>query len=400
MTNTSTQTHPSDIHSEPSNKDKKFEHIKTTHEHLMTLQKALDEALDAFAKEKSLFSKLATYWSKTPLWIRIGAGFALIVPLLVISLFTQLAVLLTISFFVSFIYIASSILLSNHHQQSSVHIEKFKEIVKNLTILQVSLIELINELHEQLKQEINQLASENITLTDNVSQLNQEIINLSSSIEQLMQIKQQLKKTVTGLEETAEQLKSATGEQSELFVTTNAQLEMVRKEYENNQTQLSEHIRQIEHLKSKMEADRLKAQNTIQALNKTVSTLSSMLTLNGEQRILFNKKLTEFLANKEQQFDQIAEALSQTTTKLATTTEHIKGSSHVFVDLIQIQSQLINQLEEMVIFPEEPVKDEPSIPGLSTKALKTLGVFAENPPTSSAQDFDEKLAPKTQINVL
>lgn len=375
MTNTTQPTTSSSVPPKPT-----IEQIKTTHERLIALQQALDDALDAFARDHSLLTKMATYWGKKPLWLRVSVGAAIIVPLLLISIMMQLAVLLTISLFVSLIYIAGDLLLTSHDKQASVNTQKFKNIVKNLNTLQTSLIELTNELNEQLKQEIDKITTENTQLTDNVSRLDKERIALSLTIEQLKITEQQLKKLVCELETTAQELKSSMGIQSDLFVKTQTQLELVRKEYEQNQIQLSEQIQKIAALKQEMETDRAKAQNTIQILNKSVGTLTGVLTLSAEQRILFDKKLTEFIENNEQRFENLAKALSQSTTKIADTTERYTDSTNDFRDLLIEQKQLFNRLESIVVqFDEIETSTETTLKE-SVKAPIRFGLFAEKTP--------------------
>lgn len=210
-------------------KASKEEQIKATQERLIELQQLLDEALDAFARDHSQLTQMATYWGNQPLWWRVGLGVTVIVPLLLISILMQFTVLLTISLFISAIYVVGDNLLTSHHHHALLNTEQFKSIVKTLNTLQTSLIELTAELHEQLKQEIEKINTENTRLTDNVSRIEEERFTLSLTIERLKITGEQQHKLVHDLETQAEQLRTAFEAQSELHEQTLAQLESTQR---------------------------------------------------------------------------------------------------------------------------------------------------------------------------
>ncbi|WP_058532939.1 hypothetical protein [Legionella saoudiensis] len=370
MTNTTPQT-PSAINPQTS----KAEQIKT-HERLIELQQALDEALDAFSRDHSQLTQMATYWGKQPLWWRISLGVTIIVPLILFSMVMQLAVLLTISLFISAIYIIGNHLLVSHHQHALLNIQKFKNIVISLNSLQSSMIELTHELHEQLKQELEQVGAENMKLTDNVSRLTEELLTLSLTLEQLKITEAQQKKLVHHLETNVEQLMTASEAQSNVYEQTHTQLETVRKEYEQTQTLLLGHIERIGTLESQMESERMRTQNTIQILKNTLGKFTGMMLLSEEQRMVFEKKMTDFIENNHLRFKNLVEVLSQTTTQISETTERYTEATTEFHQLLNQQKQLFNQLEsvvERIDEPETPIP--PVIP--CTPSQTRFGLFSE-----------------------
>lgn len=377
-------------------KASKEEQIKATHERLIELQQLLDQALDAFARDHSQLTQMATYWGNQPLWWRIGLGVTIIVPLLLISILMQFAVLLTISLFISTIYVVGDNLLTSHHHHALLNTEKFKSIVKNLNTLQTSLIELTVELQEQLKQEIEKINNENTKLTDNVSRLGEERMTLSLTIDRLKITVEQQRKLVHDLETQAEQLKAVFKVQSDLYVQTQIQLETVRKEYEKTQAQLTEHMQRIDQVGSDMESERAKHQNTIQILKKTLSNFTSMLTLSEEQRGVFEKKMTDFIENNQQRFENLNEVLSQSTTHISETTERYTEATNAFHHLLNQQKQLFSKLETAV--EQFDALETPTPPTVqSTEAPIRFGLFAEKTPVAPVLQEEPAHDPEIKV---
>ena len=374
----------------------KAEQIKTTNKSLKELQQLLDDALDAFARDHSQLTQMATYWGNQPLWWRIGLGVTIIVPSLLISILMQFAVLLTISLFVSAIYIVGDNLLTSHHQQASLNTQKFKDIVKDLNTLQTSIIELTHELHEQLKQEIEKIHTENTKLSENVSRLEEERTTLSLTINRLKTTEEQQLKLVHDLETQAAQLIAASALHSDLYEQINAQLESVRKEYEHTKIQLTEQIMRIGQVESEMGAERVKHQTTIQILKKTLSNFTGMMTLSEEQRAVFEKKITDFIENNQQRFESLNAVLTQTTTHISATTERYTEATNEFHNLLNQQRQLFNKLDSVVERFDEP--ETPPRPTLQHTASQTgLGLFSEKAPIVSVSN--EGLAQVPEIKV-
>lgn len=374
-----------DTHALTTTQEQKLQVLNSNHKRLMELQKSLDEALDAFGRDVSTITQMATYWGQKPIWQRAGIGIAVIVPLLALSIILQFAVLFTISFFVSTIFITGDVLLTSHHEVLSRNIQKFKDIVNSLNSLQVSLIELTEELHEQFRQEIETLSGENLNLTNHVALLNHECLTLASTIEQLRANEHRLTHSVTTLESSVEQLKHAADTQSELYEQTCAQLEDLRSEYEHNKNQLAEHIQRVAQIQEELEADRTKAQKTIQILTKSVSSLSKVLTLGEEQRAVFEKNLTSYLDDNSRKFEQFLDVLSHTSTQTVTTTERLTDSTNDFRNLLNEQKRLFDKIETLV---EQHSESEPSMPMPTTKqdtlpAQTPFGLFSEKPPVAS-----------------
>ncbi|CAM4487251.1 MAG: hypothetical protein LEGION0403_FIIPPAGN_00374 [Legionella sp.] len=389
-----------DTNSPSAAQEQKLQVINSNHKRLMELQKSLDEALDAFGRDASTLTQIATYWGQKPIWQRVGIGITVIVPLLALSIILQFAVLFTITFFVSTMFIGGDVLLTSHHQLLSRNTQKFKDIVSSLNSLQVSLIELTEELHEQFKQEVEALSNENLNLTDNVALLNQECLTLSSIIEQLRINEHRLKNLVITLESSVEQLKQSAEIQSDLYEQTFAQLETVRHEYEQNKIQLAEHIQKVTQVQAEVEADRTKTQKTIQILTKSVSSLSKVLTLGEEQRAAFEKNLTSYLDDNSQKFERVLEVLSQTSTQTAATTERFTDSTNDFRSLLNEQKRLFDKIETLV---EQHNEAETSMLTPTAKldifpAQTPFGLFSEKSPALNPSQGEHRTAPEIAVH--
>ncbi|MFJ1269970.1 hypothetical protein ACD661_15535 [Legionella lytica] len=265
----------------------------------------------------------------------------------------------------------------------------------SLNGLQVSLIELTEELHEQFRQEIETLSDENINLTNHVALLNQECSTLSTTIEQLRTNEHRLKNLVTTLESSVEQLKKSSDTQSELYEQACVQLEAIRSEYEHNKIQLAEYMQKVTQVHEEVEEDRIKTQKTIHILTKSVSSLTKVLTLGEEQRAVFEKNLTSYLDDNSQKFENFLEVISQAATQTAATTERFTDSTNDFRSLLNEQKRLFDKIETLV---EQHNEAKTSMPTPTLPAHTPFGLFSEKPPTTNPSQEEYRTTPEIEVH--
>lgn len=113
-----------------------------------------------------------------------------------------------------------------------------------------------------------------------------------------------------------------------------------------------------------------------------------MLTLSEEQRLVFEKKMTDFIENNQQRFEHLNEALSQTTTHIGDTTERYTESTNTFHHLLNQHKQLFSKLETVVEQFDAPETLTPPT-AQSTAAPTRFGLFSEKTPVAPVFHHDE-----------
>ncbi|EHL30548.1 hypothetical protein [Legionella drancourtii] len=387
-----------DLQTETNPTQPKPEHLQqiiTTHQHLTQIQKDLEDAIDSFAANQSVLARIAAYWAKIPLWVQVSSGLAVLIPLIVLSITLQLAALLTLSIFALLAYTVGSYLLFDYHQNSTQSTNKFKTIIVNFSDLLVNLIDLIDALHAQFKTEVDQLAVENMNLTNNVSRLNSEINQLTGKIATLNTTEGELRVVRDGLNKTLEELKGTSGAQSVVLQQTQAQLNEVQQKYEQNHSTLSERIEELETLRSKLETDLKIAKNLANTLSDTVTVFTGTLRFNEEQRTLFLAKLHTFIDDEKLQFDQITQRMLETQKNLTSTLEETRSSNNHYAQMIEYQDSLIKKLEKVSEITDKLIVPKAQGIDNSITALKHCGVFSGS--AASAQASNELLFPETRV---
>ena len=99
-----------------------------------------------------------------------------------------------------------------------------------------------------------------------------------------------------------QRLKALIKEQSQVLKNTQKKLERVVQEYKENQNQLSDKIKELDDIKKKMSKEVEQARAVGLVLSGTVETSSNMVIQDKGTAAAFQKRLDEFLTNKEKSF--------------------------------------------------------------------------------------------------
>ena len=350
-------------------KDKeRFEKIITTQNKIQKIKADLNQLIQAMNQNPSLLSRAASFWNEIPLWQKISAGAVLTVPLLMIGLMANLAALITLSIVTGIVYTVSHILLENHQSQNTDNIEGLKAGISSLVDLLDSVISTLEILREQLAIEIESFQNENAHLTENVEQFCEQIKILKSQISELTDTETKLRATQIELELTAATLKGSIEEQSQALENNQKELVKVAQEYKENQNQLSDKIKKLDDIKVKMGKEVEQARAVGLVLSGTVETFSNMVIQGKEQRAAFQKRLEEFLTNKEKSFVEVADRICDAERKLSVVTKQLEESNQRYRKLLDRQEQQIIRLEQMDVYQPEEVQEsfdgvKPSING-------------------------------------
>ncbi len=265
-------------------------------------------------------------------------------------------------------WICGKTLLDNHQSQNTDNIEQLNAGISSLVDLLDTVITTLELLREQLAIEIDAFQKENTRLTQNVDQFCEQINTLKSEIIELTDTEKKLRATQVDLELTAKTLKGSNDAQSQVLENTQKQLEQVVQAYKDNQNQLSDKIKELDDIKEKMGKEVEQARAVGLVLSGTVETFSNIVIQDKEQRAAFQKRLEDFLNNKEKSFVEVAERICEAERKLSVVTKQLEQSNQRYRKLLDRQEQQIIRLEQMDVEQSNEVSDlsngvKPSING-------------------------------------
>lgn len=338
-----------------SKKDKEqFEHIVITQNKIQQIKADLTRLIHAMNQNPSLFSRAASFWNEIPLWQKITAGVVFTAPLMIIGIMANLAALITLSIVTAIVYTVSHILFENHQNQNTNNTEHLNAGISSLVDLLDTVISTLDFLGKQLAVEINTLQKENERLTENIEQFCEQIKTLTLNINNLTDTEKKLRETQIDLELTATTLKDSNNAQSQLLEITQKEIDKVVHEYKENQSQLSDKIKELDEVKLKMSKELDQAQSLSLVLRSTVDALAQTVIADEEQRTSFQLRLNEFLTNKEKSFDQVAERICEAERKLSVVTKQLEQSNQRYRQLLDRQEQQIIRLEQIDVDVYQP----------------------------------------------
>jgi uncharacterized coiled-coil protein SlyX len=329
-------------------KDKeRFEQVVITQNKIKHIKTDLNQLIQAMQHDPSLFSRAASFWDEIPLWQKVLGGVGCSVPLLIIGVLAHLAVLITLSIVTAIGYTGGHILLENHQRHNTDSTQSLKTGISSLVDLLDTVISTLEILHQQLALEIESFQKENERMSKSIGELSGQITTLTSQIKVLNDTEQALRLTQSELERTVKTLKDSIAEQSQVLDETQKELKRVAQEYKNTQNQLADKIIELDAVKERLSKEVDQAQSIILVLRGTVEALSQSVIADGERRTAFQSRLNDFITNKEQSFDQVAERICEAERKLSAVTQQLEESNKRYRELLDRQELQIIRMEQM-----------------------------------------------------
>jgi DNA repair exonuclease SbcCD ATPase subunit len=344
-----------------------------TKQQLTHIQDDLNRMINAGASNPSLFSRASIYWGTLTLWQKISIGAILIAPTFIAGIAASIAGLVSISLFTLFTYTASSMLMDDHQAQNTTNTGQLRRTISSLIGLLTTVIDSLDLLCERLTSELDKFQKENEQLSEHVSNLSEQVDEVTIQVKQLQDTEHKLRLTQRDLEKTASSLQDTIQEQSKLLQKSQKELEQAIERYESVHVELSKKIVELSDVKAKMELQVEKAKRTSITLQGVVEQLSRNIIADEQQRIAFQKRLEEFLNNKEKSFDQIADRICDAEQKLAEMTEAYKLCNQRYQDLLDRQEQQVDRLTRIdsTSVPQTPKKQISN-----AKVMKNIGLHA------------------------
>ncbi|KGP63285.1 microtubule-binding protein [Legionella norrlandica] len=374
--NTSPDFSPSTNNSEKLIKNLK--ELETTQENFAQIKKHIGAIIDAIAKNRSLFSRAAVYWEEMPLWLKIIAGLAIVVPTLVLGIAIQVISLIVVSILSLALYVGCALILENHVKKEEHVTERLKENMITLADSLGSVIESFEPLRKQIAAEIEYFHQENERLNLNIIELGDQIEQLTIQAEQLQQTQQSLQKTKEKLEKTAETLDEKVKIQAELLQINQKELQKTREAIAKNELELSEKIIELANVKKELGIEIEKTESISRELKKAVESLSKTTIQDQNQRESFQNKLNNFLTNKEESFKKVADRICDAERALSLAKEELNFSNQRYQELLERQEQVLERLEQIKLH-RKPMYSNANI-------LSKLGILAQEENKASKCD--------------
>lgn len=345
--------------------------ILLTYNQLKKIKQNLNAMIDSLAENPSILSRASKLWGTIPWWQKLLAGLVLTIPLLLVGIFAQLAVLTAISICVMVTYTISSLALDNHQAHNTNNTARLKSCIGNMADLLGASIQLLQGLQQLIAKQIDAFHTENNKLTQKIIELTPQVEDLTQKVEGLQQVKQTLGKTIEDLEQTLQVFKTSGQEQIELFEQTKHELEQVKSSYEDNEKKLSTSINELTDHNANMQVQLNLARSIAMTLNDAVATFSAMILADEQQRSAFSERLANTLNNKEQCFIKVLNQFNHSERNLKTITNQLVDLNNEYdavLDRFEIVTRLMEEKLGIVkITPPEELEQQnkikPSING-------------------------------------
>lgn len=346
------------------------DHLKVidfTEEKLDQMKQDLSGMIDVMAQNSSLLSRASTFWGQRPWWQKVLIGSAVIIPLAIVSIVTQLAIFITITVFTLMISVAGSFLLDNHYHQNKENHDNLKNGLHHLADTLGGVIHLLDKLHQDLTSEITKLQHENANLANSVDHLNGELKTFSIKVNSLVDVEQQLSLTKTALEQTSSEFAAAVNDHAKQLDQIQTELKQAVNNYDIAQIQLAEKITELHDVKVKMGLQLKQAKTVSLTLRGAIETLTNTVITDKEQQTECIKRLQDFLENKEKSFDQIVDRICEAEHKLHLLQEELRLSNERYEKLLQRHEGQLDRIEQTFI---------------PAKTLPKIGLFVERDQTN------------------
>lgn len=356
QTETTALPFPSILPTEPplSTDDRnRTKRLRQSQRNLTQIQQDLDSLVDTMANNPSMLSRASTYWGNISLWQKIVAGTVLVAPTLLLSIIANLIVCLAISAFTLIAYVATSIVLDDHHAHSQHSTQNIKSGVSNLAAGLDAIMGTLEQIGEELAQQIALFERGNEQFSERLTSLQQRNESLCHEIATLQKTIYQLNITETELHQASDSLTQSLTQQSTLLQENQEALSKARIDYERTQKELHEKVEEIALFNTELEKQKAIAQR----LRSALSTVTETLHAEGPQKEAMYQQLEKFFTDTETYFSAI--------------TERTHKAEQRLIDAQDTVTKLIQEREQRISLTEQEIQRQ--IAALARK----LGLYAE-----------------------
>lgn len=341
---------------------KGLESIAPSNELLIQVRNSLEAIIDSLEQNPSILTSITKYWGSLSLWEKIFGGILVTGPTLGIGIAANVGFLITLSGLSAGAYITGGIVFEDHFENTKIITEKLKRGVFEIADVLILTIRSLDIIRQKLATEVEKFQQENKRLTLNIDKLSDETYDLSVQIESYMITEKHLRQTKTQLEQTAEELKKDLGQNQQKYETAVNEINSLKQEHERCTQLLTLQVDELTVKRKLLEDELEKTRKLTSTLQVAVQTLSSTVINDAQQREVFQKRLENFVKNKEQSFTQVADRICAAESELISVKSQLEVSLKRHEELMETQNQLIKRLELIdQLVPETPTSRDDKI---------------------------------------
>jgi hypothetical protein len=341
---------------------KGLESIAPSNELLIQVRNSLEAIIDSLEQNPSILTSITKYWGSLSLWEKIFGGILVTGPTLGIGIAANVGFLITLSGLSAGAYITGGIVFEDHFENTKIITEKLKRGVFEIADVLILTIRSLDIIRQKLATEVEKFQQENKRLTLNIDKLSDETYDLSVQIESYMITEKHLRQTKTQLEQTAEELKKDLGQNQQKYETAVNEISSLKQEHERCTQLLTLQVDELTVKRKLLEDELEKTRKLTSTLQVAVQTLSSTVINDAQQREVFQKRLENFVKNKEQSFTQVADRICAAESELISVKSQLEVSLKRHEELMETQNQLIKRLELIdQLVPETPTSRDDKI---------------------------------------
>lgn len=391
--------------------------IGVSQEKLEEIKKQLQNILESLSKNQSYLSRAASFWGPLPRWKKLLFGVAISSPSVAVGLVTNVASLFALTGFTLFTYLGGGAALDDHHHHSQDSINKIKESVTSLaTILEV-LILALEDIRRNFKEEVEKFKVENIRFKSSLTQFMQQSRILFSQVESLTATDVSLKQRREELEAIIENFKGFSEEDLRQLDEYKNELLNVAHNYKENQLELDKTKTDLNLVEKNLKEQVDKGEKLNEALQGVINTLINLNVRDSAQREQVQKRLNDFLANKEASFHSIAERICKSEELLSLQNEKYASLNEKYSNLLSNNEMVVESYKILLGVTEEKFdqlkqsnmeqKEEASAVSLPTSpfGFYSKSKYFPNKPVSTApqtpcngDEYDELDSPEYDKN--
>lgn len=331
-----------------------LEQLAFSKEKLEKIKADLKKIIDVMADNPSLFSRAAKYWGEMALWKKIAACILITVPTLVIGLLFGIGTLIAISIISLFVYVAASVILDNHHLHSINAPEQLTLGINSLADLLGEVILALEKLHQQFKDHLFELNTQNEKLSANVTDFETQIADFTQKIQQLTNTAASVEEMNSKLQGISDDLTTKLAEQAKQLEDSQSLLAKTQQEYNDTKNHLSTEVESLKQTKEGLNAKLEQLDGIIKTLSGTVKDLAGS-NYSEEEQAEFSRRLDEFVRNGTLSFAAVASRIHESEEALHVLTKQYKELNETYKTLLQehkriaiAQGAQLNQVGNML----------------------------------------------------
>lgn len=327
--------------------------ISKTQVQLEEAKTKLANIIDTLAQNPSSFNYLTQKWHQLSPLYKIVLASAVAIPLLLIGMLTQLAVLTALGSALCLFVGVTVYFFENHKDQTELNKEQLKKPIECMVELLEILMQTIAASSVLLAKEVEKLQSTNDEVSQRCSLFSEEINQLKNTNTLLDKDLKELLSQHTHLKSTLKTVDETVLEQRATLERCQKALDETMAAYQKNQLDLSTKINELTLVKQSLASEVERVQQLGETLKKTVQTFTQVTLTKDQQSTEFLTNFQNFLTNQEVTLKRTTQSIIDSGAQLEATAIKMESHNKRFEGLLDKQEQVISELDHLVQQPQK-----------------------------------------------